>query len=558
MGRASAAAKGAAVALGGVHSDPAMPGGAPATVDRSAVQSIWAPLAISAYRALWIAGLVSNIGTWMQTVGAQWLLVARPNSAALVALVQTASTLPVLILALPAGVLADVFERRRLLIAFQAFQFAVGVVLTVLTIVGQMPPALLLSFTFLLGCGQALWVPAYQSFIPELVPRELLPSASALGAVSINLARAIGPAIAGVLVARTGVAFVFALNAATFLAFAVVLVVVRSPSSEPDEDPERFLAALRAGSRYVRHSLVVRRILLRSGLFVFPGSAMWALLPLIAQQQLGMDAGGYGLLLAAVGMGAVAGATVMPRLRARLSSTQLLALGSIVYGVTLVVLATVRNPWLVGLALVPMGTAWIAVLSSVNASLQLFLPHWVRGRGLSIYQIVLFGGQAVGAVVWGQVAQHASLTESFLAAAAVMLIGAATLVPWPMRETAGVDRSIATPWQDPQLVFDPARDSGPVLVVVTYAVPPHNAVAFVEAMAFVRRVRLRTGATRWDLYRDGETRDSFVETYQVLSWGEHLRQHEGRLTGADQAREQAARELCDGPPTVQHLFPADA
>jgi MFS family permease len=335
-----------------------------------------------------------------------------------------------------------------------------------------------------------------------------------------------------------------------------VLTVVRAPASVASEDPERFVAALRAGSRYVRHSLVVRRILLRSGLFVFPGSAMWALLPLIASKRLGMDAGGYGLLLGAVGIGAVAGAVLMPRLRARLSSTQLLAVGSIVYGVSLLVLATVRNAWLVGLALVPTGTAWIAVLSSVNASLQLFLPHWVRGRGLSIYQVVLFGGQAVGAFVWGLVAQRAGLTGSFMAAAVVMLLGAATLIPWPMRETAGVDRSAASYWQEPELVFTPSPETGPVLVVVTYAVPADNAAAFTEAMSFVRRVRLRSGATHWDLYRDGQTPDRYVETYQVLTWGEHLRQHEGRLTGADRAREEAARDLCDGPPAVQHLFPA--
>ncbi|MDQ1714089.1 MAG: hypothetical protein QOC60_34 [Frankiaceae bacterium] len=520
------------------------------------VTSIWAPLAIGAYRALWIAGLVSNIGTWMQTVGAQWLLIGRPNSAALVALVQTASTLPVLLLALPAGVLADVFERRRLLIAFQAFQFAVGVGLTVLTIVGQMPPALLLSFTFLLGCGQALWVPAFQSYIPELVPRGLLPSAAALGGVSINLARAIGPAVAGVLVARTGVGFVFAVNAATFLAFTVVLVFARSPAALRPADPERFLPALRAGSRYVRHSLVVRRMLLRSALFVFPGTAMWALLPLIASDRLGMDAGGYGLLLGSVGLGAVGGAVVMPRLRARLSSTQLLALGSVVYGVSLVVLATVDNSWLVGLALLPTGTAWIAVLSSLNASLQVFLPHWVRGRGLSIYQVVLFGGQAVGAVVWGQVAQHAGLQTSFLAAAAVMIGGALTLFRWPMRDVGDVNRSSARYWEDPQLVFEPEPDAGPVLIVVTYSVTVGNEAQFLEAMSFVRRSRLRTGATRWDLYRDGESDDRYIETYLVGSWGEHMRQHEGRLTGADRAREEAARDLCDGPPEVRHLFPA--
>ncbi|MCU1677184.1 MAG: ykuC-like MFS-type transporter [Frankiales bacterium] len=537
--------------------DPGAPGSGSSPVPgRAAVTSTWAPLAIGAYRALWIAGLVSNIGTWMQTVGAQWLLVDRPNSATLVALVQTASTLPVLLLALPAGVLADVFERRKLLIAFQSFQCVVGVVLTVLTVVGQMPPALLLSFTFLLGCGQALWVPAYQSFIPELVPRSLLPSASALGAVSINLARAVGPAIAGVLVARTGVGFVFGLNAATFLAFTIVLIVTRSPANEDDQVPERFLHALRAGSRFVRHSLVVRRIMLRSGLFVFPGSAMWALLPLVARERLGMDAGGYGLLLGAVGVGAVGGAVVMPRLRARVTPTQLLALGSIVYGASLVVLATVQIPWVVGVVLLPTGAAWIAVLASVNASLQLFLPHWVRGRGLSIYQIVLFGGQAVGALLWGLVAQHLTLAVSFLVASAVMVLGAATLLVWPMRDTGGIDRSTVAYWEEPHLAFDPSPEVGPVLVVVTYPVAPENAAAFVDAMTFVRRVRLRTGATRWEMYRDGEHQNRFVETYLVLSWGEHLRQHEGRLTGADRERESAARQLCDGEPEVQHLFPA--
>jgi MFS family permease len=519
--------------------------------------STWAPLAIAAFRALWLAGLVSNIGTWMQTVGAQWLLVARPNAAALVALVQTASTLPVLMLALPAGVLADVFERRRLLIAFQGFQFAVGVALTVLTVVGQMPPALLLLFTFVLGCGQALSVPAYQAFVPELVPRSLLASAASLSGVSINLARAIGPAIAGVLVARTGVAFVFGVNAATFLAFVVVLALTRSPERPVDDEPERFLQALRAGSRFVRHSLVVRRIMLRSGLFVVPGTAMWALLPLIAHDSLRMGAGGYGVLLAVVGVGAVVGAIVMPRLRARLSPTRMLAVGSVVYGVGLVIVAVVRIPWVAAVALFPMGAAWIAVLSNLNAALQLFLPRWVRGRGLSIYQIVLFGGQALGAVLWGQVAQHVGLAESFLAAAAMMLAGAATLVTLPLRDSAGADQSSAAYWAEPQLAFDPPHDAGPVLVVVEYAVAPPNAAAFVEAMAFVRRSRMRTGASRWELHRDGERPDRYVETYSVPTWGEHLRQHEGRLTGADRERERQARALVDGPPVVQHLFPVD-
>src|SRR5689334_8217992 len=329
--------------------------------------SAWRPLRVTAFRALWLAVLASNIGTWMQTVGAQWLLVGHPNASTLVALVQTANMLPVLLLALPAGVLADTFDRRYLLIGVQLFQVAVGAVLTVLTATGSMPPALLLTLTFVLGAGQALTIPAYQALIPELVPRDQLPSASALGAISTNLARAIGPAIAGLLIARVGIAAVFGLNALTFLGFALVLLVWRPPTEGADGPPERFAAALRAGGRYVRHSPVVRRILLRTGLFIVPASAMWALLPLVASRQLRFGASGYGLLLAALGIGAVAGAVLLPRVRAKLATNQMLTAAGVTYGLALLVVALVRQPVVVVLVLVPAGMAWIGVLSTVNA-----------------------------------------------------------------------------------------------------------------------------------------------------------------------------------------------
>jgi MFS family permease len=289
------------------------------------------PLRIKVFRMLWLAQLASMIGTWMQTVGAQWLLVGRPNAATLVALVQTAAMSPVFLLALPAGVLADVLDRRRLLVAVQVTMVVVGAVLTALTIADQMTPALLLAFTFLLGCGATLTMPAWQALIPELVPRAALPAASALGGISMNLARAIGPALAGLLIARVGVAAVFALNAASFAALAVVLAAWRPPPGDhADDQAERFASALRAGGRYVRHAPVVRRILLRSLLFVVPGSVVWALLALVANQRLGLGAGGYGLLLAALGIGAVAGAFALPTLRARTSTNGILVLASLV------------------------------------------------------------------------------------------------------------------------------------------------------------------------------------------------------------------------------------
>jgi MFS family permease len=520
--------------------------------------STWAPLRIGVFRVLWLAVLGSQVGTWMQTVGAQWLLVDEPNASVLVSLVQTAGTLPVVLLALPSGVLADALDRRRLLIWTQLFQLGVGVVLTVLTVAGAMTPALLLTLTFALGCGMAMTNPTYQAVIPELVPRTLLPSASALGSISVNLARAVGPAVAGVLVARIGVAAVFALNAATFLAFAVVLFLWRRERTDDGALPEPFVAALRAGGRYVRHSPALRRFMLRSALFILPAVALWALLPVLASRQLGMSAGGYGVLLAALGVGAILGALVMPRMRAALSSNQMLVVASLTYAAVLAVLALVRIPAAAAVALIPAGTAWMTVLSNLNAEIQLFLPRWVRARGLGTYQGVLFGSQAVGAFFWGVVAERIGLVETFLVTAGVTAAAAATVRFWPLLETGHLNRDPALPWPDPQLTTDPDPAAGPVVIEVTYTVTPANEPAFLDAMPGLRRTRMRTGAVQWGVFRAGEAPDQMVEVYVVPTWDEHLRQHSGRMTGSDVELDHRVRALSDTPPRVVHLLPTDA
>jgi MFS family permease len=513
-------------------------------------------LRIATFRNLWLALLASNIGTWMQTVGAQWLLVERSGTDTLVAVVQTASTLPILLLALPSGALADTFDRRRLLLAVQTFLVAVGVLLTVLTFAQRMPPTLLLTLTFVLGAGQALTGPAWQAVIPELVPRPQLADASALGAISMNLARAVGPAVAGVLIARAGVGVVFALNTLSFVVFALVLWRWRRPDATGGTAPERFTAAVRSGGRYVRHSPVVRRILLRAGLFLLPGSALWALLPLVASRQLGLGSGGYGALLAAVGVGAVAGALLLPWMRARWSLNKLLLVAGTAFAGVLAVLALGRTEAVIVAALLPAGVAWVMVLSSVNAAMQLFLPNWVRARGLAVYQMVFAGAQAAGALLWGALSDLFGLVSAHLAAAALMLLGVVTLRWWPMRDTTGMDREPAVFWPEPHIEVEPDGQDGPVLVTAGYPVSPDREAAFVEAMEAVRRTRLRTGAVRWGLFRDGQQPDRFVEVYLVPSWDEHLRQHAGRLTGADRAVEERAQALADGPPQVSHLFSA--
>ena len=320
------------------------------------------PLRVPAFRALWLAVLGSNIGTWMQTVGAQWLLVEGGYGSAVIALVQTASTLPVLLLAMPAGVLADSLDRRRLLLAVMLFQTAVVGALAALTFAGAMPAGLLLTLTFVIGAGTAVIAPAYQSLIPDLVSREQLPAAAALGAVSMNVARAVGPALAGLLIAQVNVGAVFALNAASFLAVAVVLLTVRLDHPGPDARPERFVAALRAGGRYVRHSPVMRRLFLRSALFLVPATALWALLPVVASDLLGLGAAGYGTLLAALGSGAVAGVFVLPSLRRRLSLNVLFAGASVLYGLALVPLVLVPRLPVALPALIAAGLAWVTVL----------------------------------------------------------------------------------------------------------------------------------------------------------------------------------------------------
>jgi MFS family permease/quinol monooxygenase YgiN len=521
----------------------------------TAAPSTWAPLRTGAFRTLWIAALVSNVGEWMQTVGAQWLLVHDSHAAILVSLVQTADALPAVLFAMVGGVLADIFNRVKLLLAVMAGLTAAGGTLTALTAAHLMPPALLLLFTFVLGTGGILAEPAYQSLVPDMVPRPQVPAASALGSISINLARVIGPAIGGLLVARIGVAAVFGLNTATFVLYAIVLAC-HPRLGGPSQSSERFIPGLRAGGRYARHAPVVQRILLRAALFLVPASALWALLPLIAAQRLGLGSSGYGVLLSALGAGAIGGALLVPHARARLSANTLAAVASLAYAAALAAAALSRNLALTIVVLLPAAAAWTTFLSNVNAALQLFLPRWVRARGLSVYQMVLFGAQAAGAAIWGVVAGAAGLATAFLAAAVVMAAGAATLWCWPFQEIADMDRSVVR-WPEPQFPVSADRDTGPVLVRITYTIAADQEQQFRRAMADLRQSRLRTGALDWALYQDAKNPRLFVEQFSVPSWEEHLRQHQERQTVTDLHYHDDAAALSDPQPQTDHYLAAD-
>jgi MFS family permease len=492
----------------------------------------------------------------MQTVGAQWLLVHAAHAAILVSLVQTADMLPDVLFAIVGGVLADILDRRRLIIAVQSGLAVTGALLAAITFAGHISPALLLIFTFVIGSGSVFITPAYQSLVPELVPRKDVPSAVQLNSVNINVARAVGPAIAGILIAHFGVGADFALNAGTFLIFAIVVVCWRPTSSMTSQFPERFFPALRAGGRYVRHSPVVRRILLRAALFLFPASSLWGLLPLVASRRLGLGPGGYGLLLGALGIGAVVGALVLSRARAKLTANGIGVLAGGVFCFALVIVAELHSTIGVVIILIPTGVTWVWMLATLNTSLQLFLPVWVRARGLSIYQMVLFGAQGLGALVWGLVADAFGLPVAFVSSAILLAVGTASTRFWPLFDTSLMDRAtVVRP--DPEFVFESEFNSGPVAVWTTYSIPAEKEIEFKEAMNRVRESRFRTGAFEWGLFRNGEDPGLFEEVFYVASWDEHLRQHRERLTGVDRDFEETAEALSTTPPRTRHLLPIE-
>ena len=525
-----------------------------------------APLGVTIFRWLWIADVVSNIGGWMQTVGAQWFLVEQHASPAVIALVSTAAAAPVLLLGIPAGVLGEFANKRHLLIGVQSAQALIAAGLAILTATGVMTPLLLLAFTFALGIASAVQLPAYQAFVPSVVPRPLIADAASLSSIGVNVARAIGPAIAGIIIGSWGVPFVFALNALSFAGLLLVLFLYRG-HEEPAAQRERFMSATRAGLRYVVHAGVVRRMYVQLLIFIIPANALWALLPVLASDRLGLSSNGYGLLLAALGIGSIAGAFVLPRARARLGTNKLVLVTSAAYGVGIAVTALSDSLWFTLPVLVIVGLAWIGVIAALNGTVQAFLPAWVRTRGLSVYQLVLFGGTAIGSALIGGVGGLLGIPQTMAGAGVVVVLGAALLVMWPLHSTEDKSRaSLPMPLTDVPPIATPLGDEGDskpatptldpdgaTLVIVRYEVAESDRAAFLEAMRTVEMSRRRTGARSWSVSEDRERPGFLVETFQVGTWEEHLRQHHGRTTGYDVEIIEAARALSQSPPQVEHL-----
>jgi MFS family permease len=489
----------------------------------------------------------------MQNVGAAWLMTDLSASPLLVALVQSATYLPFFFLAVPAGALADIVDRRRLLLVAQSWMLLVAVVLAVVTFAGQMTPWLLLAMTFLLGLGSALNSPAWQATTLDLVPREEVPAAVALAGFSMNGASAVGPALGGLIVAAAGVGTTFLLNAVSFLGVLSVLARWRRPRETSPLPAERFVGAMRAGLRYVRHAPGFQAVLLRTFVFVSGGSSLLALLPVLIKQDSNLGPAHYGILLGCFGAGAVVAVVLLPRLVRRLGVDHTIRVAFLTLaGITLTV-AWLAYYLLWCVLLVVAGAAWLAALTQLNATAQAAVPRWVRARALAVYLLAFYGGMAVGSVLWGFVADHAGVGLGLTVSSGWMLVGLLATIGLRLPEGEGAELEPSRHWPEmavPSMEFE----RGPVLVTVEYRIDPAHTAEFLDASHPLRAARLRDGAFCWDLFQDAADPARIVEVFLVESWVEHLRQHE-RVTEADRIIQEhlMAMHQADTPPKVTHL-----
>lgn len=516
--------------------------------------SPWAPLREPPFRALWLAVLVSNIGTWIDSVATAWLVVELSGSAAMLGLVQAAQTAPVVLLALLAGALADVVDRRRYLLLTQLWMLLVASTLALCAQQGWLTPWLLIGLSFSLGIGNALAMPAQNATTPELVPKPLLGSAVALQSLSMNLARALGPALGGLVLAQFGAAWAYGLNALSYVGLLLVLWRWKREAAANNLPPERISGALAAGLRYVRGAPLFRAVLWRAALFFLFASALPALLPLVARDQARGGPYAYGLLLASIGVGAIAGALLLPKLKSRLDRDRIVLFASLLYAAATAASALLDA--LVGLvpAALVAGLAWIGVLASLQVAAQTAVPGWVRARALALYIVVFSLGQAAGSLLWGGVAQRYGVDAALLAAAAGGVLAAFIALRWRIAAAESLDLTPSAHWPQPVLAHEVPGERAPALVTIEYRVSLPQRRDFLALMAELGRVRRRDGALDWQIGEDVAEPGCYVEMFRLGSWLEHQRQHV-RVTAQDRELQQriAALLVAETAPRVRHF-----
>ena len=494
--------------------------------------SAFSPLRNPFYRWLLIANLFSQIGMWTHDIGAAWLMTSLAPTPIMVALIQTATALPMALLALPAGALADIFDRKRLILTAQIWRVVVSAALGILTLLGLVNPLLLLAGTLLLGFGTALGAPAWQAIIPEVVPREEIREAVTLGAVSSNTARGIGPALGGFIVTAIGSGGAFILNSASLFWIMTVIATWKRTITKSPLPAERFVGAIRTGMRYAANSQEVTHVLIHTAAFIFSGSAMWALVPIVARQRLGLGSTGFGILMGIFGAGGLASIFILPALRRRMDINRQIYLACLLFSVVLFALAYSPDLFLLGAAMFIAGASYLTLMSSLMSSLQSMTPSWVLGRVMSIHALVTFGSQAAGSAFWGSTAEVIGLPQSLTCAGIVMVGALAITCRYKVVSGEQVDLSPLKEWTLTPLANKPALEEGPVLVAIDYHIDPQQAAEFVVAMRPMKAIRRKYGAVRWLLFRDVAIPGHYRESFIVDSWVEHIRQHE-RFTVSD-------------------------
>jgi len=517
-------------------------------------RSAWRPLQIPIFRNLLIADFVSDLGTFTQSVGAAWLMTSLTSSAVYIALIQTASALPFFLLALPAGSIGDIFDRRKLILRTELWMVGVAIVLAATTLTHTMTPWLLLVLTFGLSAGDAIESPSWRAIFPELVPKEDLAPALALNGIEFNLARAVGPGLAGVIIAVAGVGTAFVLNVFSFVGVIWVIAGWKRPARKSRLPVETFAGATRAALRYVRYSPDIVKLLVRSACVIFFASAFWALLPAVAKN-LTESSLGYGLLLGFFGVGAVVGAIVLQRARGLFSVESIVSGATVVFAAVTLAIATLHVLWLLCILSLFGGAAWTVFMSVFNILIQKLAPEWVRARVLAIYLLVFQGSIALGSAVWGIAADHTSAGKALMFSSAGIAV--CLVLPFAARlpEPPG-SLDIWNHWGKLSMFEEPEPDEGPVLVMVEYQIDPAMESQFLDAIYLYQRIRRRDGAIRWDIFYDAEIRGVYVETFRVDSWAEHERQHD-RFTVADRECEDRVLRFTLEPIKTRHFLYAD-
>lgn len=503
-------------------------------------ESGWEPLRYPGFRNAWFAALATYMVVWMQSVGGAWYMTSLTQSPFWVALMQTAVSLPGFFWSLPAGVLADLVDRRRLLLITQTLMLLASGLMALLASGQWINEIGLLILTFLLGSGMAMNAPAWQSALAESVPREEVAQGITLVGIAFNIARSIGPAIAGFVVVLGGASAVFALNTVVLLYVTLVVWRWRLPPRTSALPPERLLGGMRAGLRFFVHSVPVRSFLLRSLLFALCGSSLWALLPAVAQQRLGASAAGFGTLIACLGIGAISVGVLMPAIRARYTIEKVLAASSVVFAIVLIVVATVRSTWVVYPVLMAGGAAWTATMSKIHAGLATSVPGWVSSRMIALYILSTQAGMAFGSLLWGALASLQGLPATLLLSAVLLLASWLATRRYVLRYGEERDVTYSGPVDQPAVFSHPPLEAGPVAVELRYEIVAGAREDFIEAATRLGEVRRRNGATFWRLYRDLSAEHRFTERFIVESWVEYQRQ-QVRATLVDRDIEDAVR-----------------